>query len=522
MPVPDWAQMAAKPRYMKLRHSRWWFRMEVPVRHRASIGRAMIQENLRTSDREIAQAHALERAAHWKRVFGSIPDETAGGRVSPRDAYLRAYAEVQADRQRLAAAGHYGDDLDDLASVKRDLLLEDEMSRRGVEDTHTLDEANVSPAFHAEFAGMTDALEGRRAAPPDHQRPFSVLAKAYLKERQRDGSDKQVKKQTEGQMEAVYRLFSDHVEDAPLASITDRKASLFFDKARGLVSTWGRSPKTKERTLAELLALSEASEGPRLSDKTLFRYMVALGQLWDWGKKRGEASGDNPFRGLVRKPNPLKNQRRPNLPWSDAAIRAYFAAHPDRSTLGELDEFHWLPRIGLLTGMRLDEICSLDVEDIKAGGGVRYFDITAAKSVAGVRQIPLHQDLLPLLKKAPKAGPLFPHLVAGGPDEKKAWNVGKRLGRQAKGIDGASRFHGLRKNVTQTFERAHVPESEAAQIVGHGPAKRGFTYATYSPDGLLLDQKLALIRLLSLPSGILAQPEQQGTPPTDQSDGSPQ
>jgi len=490
---------------MKLRHQRWWFRIEVPQRHRAAIGRAMIQENLKTSDREIAQAHALERAAHWKRIFGGIADEGTGtASVSRRDAYLEAYAQGRqmVEQHRLDTALHGDDEADDPASIHLSLLVEAEAERLGLAHESELDETNTSPEFQARFAGLKDAAEGRRATPPEHERAFSVLSKAYLAERQRDGSDKQVKKQTEGQMASVFRLFKDHIDDAPFSSVTDRTAAAFFDKGQRLIDTWGRSPKTKSRTLSELLAISEASDRPRLTDKTLFRWMVALAQLWDWAKKRGEVSGDNPFRGLRKKPTALKNQRRPNLPWTDDAIRAYFAAHPDGSTQGKLDVFHWLPRIALLSGMRLEEIASLEVEDIKEAGSVRYFDITEAKSVAGVRQVPVHSDLLPLFDKAPKTGALFPGLTAGGPDKKKAWNVGKRLGRRAKAIDGASRFHGLRKNVTQALERAHVPESEAAQIVGHGP-KRGFTYSTYSPEGLRLEQKLELIRLLVLPSGTL-------------------
>ena len=86
------------------------------------------------------------------------------------------------------------------------------------------------------------------------------------------------------------------------------------------------------------------------------------------------------------------------------ALRAYFTAHPDRSTAGKPDPLYWLPRIALLSGMRLDEICSLRAEQIKKAEGVRYFDIVKSKTAAGVRVVPIHSGLRPFLKIAPKDG----------------------------------------------------------------------------------------------------------------------
>lgn len=90
-------------------------------------------------------------------------------------------------------------------------------------------------------------------------------------------------------MEVVYRLFSDHIKDAPLGTVKQRDAAEFFDKIKLLPSNWGRSPKTKERSLADLLMLAGESTGARLTDRTLFRYMVALSQVWELASKPEES-----------------------------------------------------------------------------------------------------------------------------------------------------------------------------------------------------------------------------------------
>lgn len=64
-------------------------------------------------------------------------------------------------------------------------------------------------------------------------------------------------------------------------------------------------------------------------------------------------------------------------------------------------------------------------------------------------------------------------------------------------MEGRSTFHGFSKNVVQTFERRRIPETEVAQIVGHG--KKGITYRVYSPNGLTIQQKRELVELLALP-----------------------
>jgi hypothetical protein len=86
--------------------------------------------------------------------------------------------------------------------------------------------------------------------------------------------------------------------------------------------------------------------------------------------------------------------------------------------------------------------------------GVWFFDITAAKSEAGIREVPVHSKLAWLLKSRPKNnhGQVCPDLKPGGPDGKHShYYSGQFTGcRRASGIaDGRKVFHSLRKNAVE-------------------------------------------------------------------------
>ena len=64
--------------------------------------------------------------------------------------------------------------------------------------------------------------------------------------------------------------------------------------------------------------------------------------------------------------------------------------------------------------MRLNEICELEVGDVKEAGGIWYFDLTASKTDAGVRLVPIHSKILEAglldCRKSVGRGPLWPAL----------------------------------------------------------------------------------------------------------------
>ena len=155
-------------------------------------------------------------------------------------------------------------------------------------------------------------------------------------------------------------------------------------------------------------------------------------------------------------------------------------------------------QIAAYTGMRREEIARLRVIDVKEREGIRYFDIVDAKTKAGLREVPVHTELLTLVDSLidkSTDGYLLPNERITKNNE-RGDAVGKRFKtlRDNLGFDKRYVFHSIRKTVSTLFERAGVNHNEAAEIIGH--EKTGMTYGLYSA-GMGIKQKNNVVSLIS-------------------------
>jgi integrase len=167
----------------------------------------------------------------------------------------------------------------------------------------------------------------------------------------------------------------------------------------------------------------------------------------------------------------------------------------------------WLALIGGYSAMRLNEICELEVEDVKETGDNLFFDLTKAKTEAGVRVVPIHSAIIEAgfrdYLRAIKNGPLWPGLKPGGPDGKRGWYVSKRFTeyRRSLGlididkVTGRDRldFHSLRRSAVTALKHAGIPEHDAAEVVGHDQPR--VTFGIY-PDRQKLERLKAVIEAI--------------------------
>lgn len=152
--------------------------------------------------------------------------------------------------------------------------------------------------------------------------------------------------------------------------------------------------------------------------------------------------------------------------------------------------------LGAYTGARIEELCSLKVQDVN---GVS-FKIADAKTAAGIREVPIHSALKPLMKRL-KAESEDGYLLSGLTFNKygdRSNAIGKRFGRlkTAQGFGAGHVFHSLRKTLITLLEDAGVSENLAADIVGH--EKPRITYGLYS-GGASLATKAAALELVKYP-----------------------
>lgn len=149
--------------------------------------------------------------------------------------------------------------------------------------------------------------------------------------------------------------------------------------------------------------------------------------------------------------------------------------------------------LGAYTGARIEELCSLKLSDV----GTKSFRIGDAKTPAGVREVPIHSELKPLMQRL-RAESEDGYLLSGLTfnmygDRSNA--IGKRFGRlkTAMGYGKGHVFHSLRKTLVTMLEDAGVSENLAADIVGH--EKPRITYGLYS-GGASLTTKAEAIELV--------------------------
>lgn len=511
-------EIMADTRYLKQRRQTWYLVLKVPADIADKFGKAEIVKSLGTRDLSQAQKARWQLVADFTAQFEVL----RGTREwTPEDIEEKAQAEY---RETLKALAEYNEDEDNL-----DIFAEMEFEKLEAGPLSDLDDALIKARIAA-AAGRRAALRGKNFAPPtvfgrrgidmETLQPvtvkkrktghgFAETARRYIDEIQRDQTAK-LTEQTRGQYESVYRLF-DQFAGAPfLDDITRQKASEFLDIISHLDPHWGRSPETKSRTFSQIVQqFGDHNKG--LSNRTINRYATALSQVWDWAKRRGLLTTENPWTDQYRKIGEKRKTKK--LPFTNDELRKLLSFRLQTNPVRQSTTITlpWLALISAYSGMRLNEICDRKVEDIMQEDGIWYFNITNAKSEAGDRRVPIHSKIIEaglfdFIKHHGKER-IFPALKPGGPDKKYSWYASQRFTdlRRRLGIiridpkTGNDRvdFHSFRRTAIKVLERARVPQTEVAEVVGHD--KEGITYGIYNADGLDIRTLQKVIETIKYP-----------------------
>lgn len=155
-----------------------------------------------------------------------------------------------------------------------------------------------------------------------------------------------------------------------------------------------------------------------------------------------------------------------------------------------------LIKLGAYTGARIEELCSLKLTEVTS----KAFRITDSKTEAGIREVPIHSALLPLVNKMKDAS-TDDYLISGLTFNKyddRSNAIGKRFGRlkDVEGFGSQHVFHSIRKTLTTLLENAGISENLAADIVGH--EKPRITYGLYS-GGATLELKREALEKVKYP-----------------------
>ena len=144
-----------------------------------------------------------------------------------------------------------------------------------------------------------------------------------------------------------------------------------------------------------------------------------------------------------------------------------------------------LIRLAAYTGCRIEELCSLKIQNVADD----RFEILDAKSEAGWRTIPIHNDIKQVIARLVDTA-TGQYLISGLSFNKygdRSNAIGKRFGRLKKrlGYGPDYVFHSLRKGFATQLENAGVPHNVAARLMGHELSD--MTFGGYS-DGLMFER----------------------------------
>jgi integrase len=309
---------------------------------------------------------------------------------------------------------------------------------------------------------------------------------------------------TLAQNRSTLRMLQEFVGDIPATKLDRRQIGEFIDALAKLPARYGQLPAYRSKTLPEMLTIAQKAPTsvPRLTQKTLNRHASTISGLFTWAKQQGLWSGDNPASGFIdKRPTGAGPARRP---WRKDELERLFKSPPwagcqsksQRLVPGKQiirDGYFYIPLLALFTGMRLEEICKLTVDDMRTDGNITVIDVVGnaegrVKEEASNRTVPVHPELRKLgfldhVEKIRKAtgDRLWPEFGRTGKKQKIGTAFTKWFGRlksDAGITDPGVVFHSFRKNVATALHAAGVPESTAADILGH--EHKSMSYRVYS------------------------------------------
>ncbi|WP_147298640.1 DUF6538 domain-containing protein [Lysobacter soli] len=174
-----------------------------------------------------------------------------------------------------------------------------------------------------------------------------------------------------------------------------------------------RQPQVVTEALAAEYVDERLKQSPD-SPSTRRRKLSALGAFWGWmASRRFVAKGVNPWKGfrLSTRDERMGGKKRP---YAMAELVRLFSGAPTYPALREV------MALGLYTGARIDELCSLTQGDIRWDRNAAFVRIAKSKTYAGARTLAvLHPIPVAVLrarwrKSIAATSPLFPELKGGG------------------------------------------------------------------------------------------------------------
>lgn len=133
-----------------------------------------------------------------------------------------------------------------------------------------------------------------------------------------------------------------------------------------------------------------------LSKKSVNKYLSNVRQFFAWLIEEPKYLESNPFSGVSVKLKKKDQKRRRPFSHGEIALLLNYKPSGPKEARTIRNAAKWFVRITLYTGMRLNEIASLRVCDIKESEGIHFFDLSlfSGKTDNAPRVVPMHSKLI--------------------------------------------------------------------------------------------------------------------------------
>jgi integrase len=409
------------PKHLQKRRRVWYAMLNIPASLRPTFGRRTFVKSLETEALSVAEVRVLSVVAEWKKQI-AIARGTEGG---TNDELLATIMKVRQDAQRLKGEGT-SDDL--IQMIHEDVGYSrrwDEERGDFVTDDETL--ANAVSIVHGTSLLLREHIED------------------YL-------ASRDVTPKTTDMQRRDLKLFAQTFEFAKNAT----------------------RPKILDWVNVEL------TTSQSLSVATVSRMISACRGYWDYLERNKGLTLEPPFNKVL----PSKSRRKTKTA-IEAEGRAFRVADYHKLMAScEHPALTDLIHLGAYTGCRIEELCSLKLENVLAD----RLQIENAKSQAGWRTIPIHKDIAQTVARLVDTSD-DGYLLSGLTFNKyggRSNAIGKRFGRLKKALGYSENyvFHSLRKGFATQLENANIPLNVSARLMGHEIQNE--TFGRYS-DGLALE-----------------------------------
>ena len=324
------------------------------------------------------------------------------------------------------------------------------------------------------------AIEDKVQDVPAKQQTLSGFIENYVQKKISDGAWKSHSVADHRQrLVNLVEIFENKI----VSDISRDDMRHFRDVLRRLPPNRSKLKAYRGKSINEIL---EKNPADVLNIKTVNMIVEAASSMFDWGVREGLLS-QNPAKGLSIKDDRQEIGLRDAFSSED--LQMIFAS--DNYVKGRFKHpsFFWAPLIGVYTGMRLEEVCQLECDDIYESevAGVWVIDINVKPSRDGkvykllknknsARVVPVHRDLIQIglleyrdsLKKR-GVERLFSELQKTESSPKYGKQPGKSFGKLVKSLalGGNKSFHSLRHSFSNFFKVKGLQNDVFRQIFGH-------------------------------------------------------